>query len=222
MVTELEKDRNAGLKAAGSVPPTVEDLNAQVERLTTGDLAQAQRDLDSAKSTFGKAQKSASVDELLEMAGYVRDAQKAVDTVNASIDVARKRIQVAEWEVTTAELREAGTLIASAIRDALSACSDVLKKFNVTGFTSAASGIGTPELVISPAKWQGPNIPTAPKGVKRGGAGRGGAKSVPLTVNGTEYPSASAACKVFFPDSGPLNRASIISKLATAGHTVSG
>ena len=200
--------------------PTVEELNVQIERLTTGDLAQAHDALATAKSNFGKQQKSASVDELLALAELVKGAQTGVERVNASVAVARKRIATIEWESKSVELRAAGTLIAQSVRDAIAEASDVLIRFKVTGYSVVVAGIGTPELAIN-VKPQGPDIPKAPTGAK-GGAGRGGFKSSPLTVDGAEYASASAALRAFFPESGPLNRASIVSKLTTAGHTVVG
>ena len=107
--------------------PTVEELNASIERLTTGDLVQAENALADAKSNFGKVQKSASVDELLALAELVKSAQTAVERVNANIAVAKRRIATLEWESKSAELRTAGTLIAQSVRDALSAAADVLQ-----------------------------------------------------------------------------------------------
>lgn len=60
----------------------------------------------------------------------------------------------------------------------------------------------------------------APKG-KPATNGSGGGKSEPLTVDGTEYASASAALKVTMNDERPANRQTIIAKLTKAGHKVS-
>lgn len=62
-----------------------------------------------------------------------------------------------------------------------------------------------------------------PKRRSSGGTGTGGGRSNPLTVDGTEYPSAAAARDALLPEKKgtPMNRASIISALTTAKHTVS-
>ena len=166
--------------------PTVEELNASIERLTTGDLVQAENALADAKSNFGKVQKSASVDELLALAELVKSAQTAVERVNANIAVAKRRIATLEWESKSAELRTAGTLIAQSVRDALSAAADVLQRFNVTGYVVSVTGIGTPEMAIN-VKPMGPDIPKAPTGAKRastGGAGGPRGRVVYKTPNG--------------------------------------
>src|SRR3990172_7739325 len=121
--------------------PTVAELNDSIERLTSGDLVQAENALADAKSNFGKVQKSASVDDLLALAELVKSAQTEVERVNANIAVGKRRIATLEWESKSAELRTAGPLIPQSVRDPLSAAADVLQRFNVTGYVVSVTGI---------------------------------------------------------------------------------
>ena len=68
----------------------------------------------------------------------------------------------------------------------------------------------------------GANMPKPPaKTAKRASGSNGGARSVPLTVDGTVYASANAALLACFPDFvGKMGRAAIITKLTHAGHNV--
>ena len=97
-------------------------------------------------------------------------------------------------------------------------------KLNVPDAFSQLEALGVDLLTIDRSEESGKLIinssgPAVRK--TRAGGGGTGSRGQSLTVDGKEYTSASAACKAFYPDSGPLNRDSIISKLTNAGHEVS-
>ena len=175
--------------------PTVESVNAEIERLT-GDLIAAQSKHSDALETLEKGRKSASIQELLALAESVRSAGTGVERAESNIAVAKRGLDRLEWESKTAKLREVLTPIGSQVRDAINAVLDVFQAFNVTGLVVTVENVGQPDMETS-VKPTGPDIPKPPGGVKRGGGGGGKRASHSVTENGTlmtprEYVAAHA------------------------------
>lgn len=98
--------------------------------------------------------------------------------------------------------------MANAVKEALAGFSDVpdtVKHFTIEGNDVSFHGASASKPRST--------------GTSTGNGGRG----QPLTVNGTEYASASQARNALLPDKAgtPMSRSAIVSALKTAGHTVS-
>lgn len=195
---------------------TLQSEQERIKRLER-DLADANKAQESAINAMTKRQKDASTDELLELADGVRTAKAGCDKVQATINAAQRTIARLEWEAKSAKLTAVLNPIGSMVREAVVKAKQTMGEYNVTGLVITVTDIDKAN-VLAAVKPTGPDVPKPPKGKGGGGGGR---KSTPVTVDGQEYLSANAALKEFYPDSGPLNRASIISKLTSAGHTVS-
>ena len=189
--------------------PTVAELEGKVSRLT----AQVDADtkaVETATASFKSVVKSGDVDKALVVANERTEAM-------ATLAKSTSQLKTAKAAVTSANYAASAEKIA-AIHDKLRGHREVEGLFNelvalgVTKVTMERSE-ETGKLVINSA---GPNV----KRTRAAGSGTG-SRGQSLTVDGEEFASASAAIRQFFPDSGPLNRESIISKLANAGHEVS-
>ncbi|KKM92592.1 hypothetical protein LCGC14_1216920 [marine sediment metagenome] len=161
--------------------PTVESINADIERLT-GDLVEAQQAHSDALETLEKGRSKASIEQLLEMAEGVRTASKGVENAESAITVAKRGLDRLEWESKTAALREVLTPIGSIVRDAVNDAIGTFAEFNVTGLVVTVNNIGQPDMETS-VKPTGPDIPKPPGGVKRSGGG-GKRASHSVTENG--------------------------------------
>lgn len=168
-----------------------------------------------------------------EMADGLRKAGTATDVVKAINDhmalvaktakerydagkEARDRDQTTRARASEAFMAHASGLLNKVWKDG-QLNEGLAKLEGINRFTfSVAKGddgaIGAPTLVLG-----------GPKRVSVGASvsGGGGRKS-PLTVEGTEYTSASEAKKILLPDKADasMSRAAIISALRTANHTV--
>ncbi len=174
--------------------PTVESINADVERLN-GDLVNAQQAHQDALEALEKGRKSADIDALLALAESVRQAASGVEKAESAIAVARKGLERIEWESKTAALREVLTPIGSLVRDAVQNVIDTFGQFNITGLVITVNNVGQPDMETS-VKPTGPDIPKPPGGVKRSGGG-GKRASHQVTENGStmtprEYVAAHA------------------------------
>ncbi len=174
--------------------PTVDSINADIERLN-GDLVEAQQAHSDALETLEKGRKSASIEQLLELAEGVRTAGKGVENAETAITVAKRGLERLEWESKTAALREILTPIGGTIREAVITNQGTFEQFNVTGVVVTVTNIGQPDMETS-VKPTGPDIPKPPGGVKRAGGG-GKRASHSVTENGTlmtprEYVAAHA------------------------------
>ena len=175
--------------------PTVESINAEIERLT-GDLVETQSAHSDALEALEKGRSKASIEQLLEMAEVVRAANGKVGSAESAINVAKRGLDRLEWESKTAALREVLTPIGSGVRDDVVTDLAVFQSFNVTGLVVTLTNIGQPDMETS-VKPTGPDIPKPPTGVKRGGGGGGKRASHSVTANGTtmnprEYVAAHA------------------------------
>ncbi|KKK67502.1 hypothetical protein LCGC14_2953420 [marine sediment metagenome] len=188
--------------------PSLSDLEGKVSRLA----AQVETDANGARlatEAFAKMVKSGDVDKALEFADARQVATAAVTKSESQLKTAQSAVTSAKYAVNAEKI----AAIHDAIRGDKSMNShfDALRGFGVTKLTLEVSE-ETGKLLINSS---GPSVKRA-----RGGGGTG-SRGQALTVDGEEYPSASAANKAFYPDSGPLSRESIVSKLVNAGHEVS-
>lgn len=92
-----------------------------------------------------------------------------------------------------------------------------VKRETVGEGDAAVTTVTLNEPLATTGKVIGPRAPKAPGS----GNGKGGG-AVPLTVDGTTYPSASAAKVALLPgkEDSPMSRSAVISALGTAGKTV--
>lgn len=192
------------------VAPSVGELEAKVTRLAkqveSDKLASTQ-----ATEAFSRAVKSGNVDQALDLADKRTQAQATLVKSTSQFKSAQSAVQSAKWAQNAEKM---GT-IHDAIRGDKSVVNhfESLEQFGVIKLVIERSS-ETGKLIINST---GPTI----KRTRGAGGGGNGKRGQPLTVDGTEYESASAANRAFFPDSGPLNRESIVSKLENAGHEVS-
>ena len=200
-------------------PVTLQTESARVKRLEQ-DLADANKTQEAAIATMEKRKRDAKIDELLELADTVRLAKVKCDAVQASINASQRTIARLEWETKSAKLTATLNPIASQVRNAIVSAKNIMAEFKVTGITVIVTDVDKDNVMVA-VKPVGPDVPKPP--TKRGSGGKGGGGGrVPLTVDGTEYDSANAALMAAFPDfDGKMGRQAIISKLTTAGHTVS-
>jgi len=192
------------------------------KRLTRleADFREAQNVHKSVLDAFDKAKSKATTEELLALAKDVEVRVTAMARLEAQVNVCKREIQHAEWEAKSQELRVATSTIVEAVNAAISAASGVLARFQVNGLSIDVSALGQPDQLIS-VKPRGEGIPKAPAKRGGGGGGGGGGRGVPLTVDGTEHPSASAALLAIEPGfDGKMGREAIIARLRHAGHTV--
>ena len=175
--------------------PTVESINAEVKRLD-GDLSVAQSAHSDALELMAKSSAKANMEELQVLAASVMETQSAITASEQSIKIAKRGLEVLEWEGKTQALREVLTPIGQEARAMVSNVLDVFQSFNVTGLVITISNIGQPDVETS-VKPTGPDIPKPPGGVKRGGGGGGKRASHSVTVDGNvmsprEYVAANA------------------------------
>ena len=162
--------------------PTVESINADIERLN-GDLVEAQSKHADALKALEKGRDKAEISELLALAEGVRSASTGVERAESAIAVAKRGLDRLEWESKTAALREVLTPIGSMVRDAINAVLETFQSFNVTGLVVTVANVGQPDMETS-VKPTGPDIPKPPSGVKRGGGGGGKRASHSVDENG--------------------------------------
>ena len=175
--------------------PTVESINADIDRLT-GDQLEAQQAHEDALEALDKGRAKASIEQLIEMDEAVRDAVDSVGKADTAITVARRGLDRIEWESKTAALREVLTPIGSEARAMVQNSLDVFEGFKVTGLIITISNIGQADMETS-VKPTGPDIPKPPTGGKRSGGGGGKRASPTVTENGSsmtprEYVAAHA------------------------------
>ena len=187
--------------------PTVEELRAKVTRLTT-QVAEDTKAVESATGNFRSVMKSGDVDKALEAADARTKAQSTLAKSTSQLKTATNAVTSANYAQNAEKIAK----LHDEVRDSkLAPVFTRLEELGVTKLTverSEESG----KLVINSAG------PTVKRPRSSGGTGSRGQS---LTVDGKEYTSASQAMRDFYPDSGPLNRDSIISKLTNAGHEVS-
>lgn len=205
---EMEMTDETETKEA-TAQPSVAELEAKVQRLATqveNDLKLAQQATDA----FSKAVKSGDVDKALELADVRQEAQFVVGKSEAQLKTAKSAIESAKYAANAEKI--------AAIHDAIRGDA------GVNGHFDALHLLGVTRLVLEVSEETGKMlINSSGPAIKkaRGGGNSTGSRGQSMTVDGQEYASASAANLAFFPDSGPLNRESIVSKLVNAGHEVS-
>lgn len=195
---------------------TIQSETKRLDRLSN-DLAEAQDELDRYIATMEKRQKEAAIGELLELAETVKLAQKVVAKCQSDVNATKATVERLQWEAKAKPLMDARDALKRSVLDAYGKVAATFKQFGVERTKLEIDGTG--DTPIATLNISGGALPK-PSVTERGYRG-GGRRSKPLTVDGTEYPSASAAMRAFYPDSGPLSRLSIISRLANTGHTVS-
>ena len=195
-------------EAETKTAPTVAELEAKVARLVT-QVETDTKAVAGVDEAVKRAMKSGDLDEVL----------KATDSRTASLATLAKstsQLKTAKGAVTSANYAANADAIATIhnqVRDG---------KLNMGDAFSRLEGLGVTKLTVERSEESGKLVinsagPTVKRPRSSGGTG---SRGQPVTVDGTEYASASAAMKAFYPDSGPLNRDSIISKLTNAGHEV--
>lgn len=188
--------------------PTTVELQAKVERLAN-DVTTAKRAVSECEATFASVVKSGNVDKALEVASQRTTLQATLVKTEAQHKSAVSAVKSAQWAANAEKMAS----IHDQMRGdkSLTGRFEALEAFGVVRveITRGESG----KLIINST---GPTIKKT-----RASGGGNGKRGQPLTVDGTEYASASAANQAFYPDSGPLNRASIISKLENDSHEVS-
>jgi hypothetical protein len=189
-------------------PPTVDELQGKVNRLT----AQVETDTKAVAGVdeaVKRAMKSGALDEVLA----ATDSRTAL---LATLNKSQSQLKTATNAVVSGKRAANAGKIAD-VHNAMRSDGKLIAHFNAL----RELGVEWTKVEVSEetGKWI---FNSGGAEVKRTrGAGGGGTKGQSLTVDGTEYASASAAIRAFYPDSGPLNRDSIISKLTNAGHKVS-
>lgn len=189
--------------------PTLGDLEAKVGRLeaqVSEDTGKAQQATDA----FSSAVKKGDVDKALELADTRTTAQATLAKSTSQLATAKNAVISGKRAANAGAIAE--THSAGRQDKSLVAFFQRLRELGVE-WTKVEFG-ETGNLVFNSG---GAEVKRA-RGAGGGGTGKRGE---PLTVDGTEYASASAANRSFFPESGPLNRESIVSKLVNAGHEVS-
>lgn len=197
-------------EATTKVAPTLAELEAKVSRLSN--QVEADKKLASdATDAFSKAVKSGNVDAALDLADKRTSAQVTVGKSISQHKSAMAAVQSAKWAANAEQM--------ATIHDQIRSDKAVVSRFE------ALEAFGVVRLVVERSSETGKLLinssgPTL-KRTKGSGGGGNGKRGQPVTVDGTEYASASAAHLAFFPDAGPLNRQSIIDKITNAGHEVS-
>lgn len=199
-------------EATTKVAPTLAELEAKVSRLSNqveADKATA----TSATDAFAKAVKSGNVDAALDLADKRTSAQVTVGKSISQHKSAMAAVQSAKWAANAEQV----ATIHDDVRDGKITVPEAFKKLEA---------FGVERLVVERSSETGKLLinssgPTLKRTRGSGGGGGNGKRGQPVTVDGTEYASASAAHLAFFPDAGPLNRQSIIDKIINAGHEVS-
>ena len=191
--------------------PSVAELEGKTARLASQVETDAKLAVQ-AEDAFAKAVKSGDVDKALELADARQTAKAVVAKSEAQHKSATRAIESAKYALNA----DAIAAIHNDVRDGKVSIPDAFVKLEVYGVT---------RLVVERSEETGKLLvnTSGPKAPKRSGGGGGGGngRGQPVTVDGEEFASASAALHRFFPDSGPLNRDSILSKITNAGHEVS-
>ncbi|KKN01342.1 hypothetical protein LCGC14_1128680 [marine sediment metagenome] len=191
--------------------PSVAELEGKIARLANQVETDAKLAVQ-AEDAFAKAVKSGDVDKALELADARQTAKAVVAKSEAQHKSATRAIESAKYALNA----DAIAAIHNDVRDGKVSIPDAFVKLEVYGVT---------RLVVERSEETGKLLvnTSGPKAPKRSGGGGGGGngRGQPVTVDGEEFASASAALHRFFPDSGPLNRDSILSKITNAGHEVS-
>lgn len=188
--------------------PVPAELAEKVTKLTT----QVENDVKAASvatDAFSKAVKSGDVDRALELADARASAAATVTKTEAQLKTAQSAVKSAEYAINAERI--------AIIHD------QMRSNAAVVGYFEGLELFGVSRLVLERSEETGKIIvnSSGPKAPKRSGGGGGNGRGQPVTVNGEGFASANAALKQYFPDSGPLNRESILSKLTNAGHEVS-
>ena len=206
----MTDDQTTGEGTTAVAPPTVEQLGGKVTKLEN-QLVIDQKAVDDTTSTFKQVMKSGDVDKALEAADSRTAAIAALTKTTSQLKTAKAAVTSANYAANAEKIAD----IHNRIREGKLNLADGFGQLGNMGVTKLTVEISeeTGKLVINSA---GPNV----KRSRASGSGTG-SRGQSLTVDGEEFASASAAIRQFFPDSGPLNRESIISKLANAGHEVS-
>ncbi|KKN33842.1 hypothetical protein LCGC14_0799760 [marine sediment metagenome] len=189
--------------------PTVEELQAKVSRLTT-QVAEDTKAVEAATGNFKSVMKSGDVDKALEAADSRTKAQATLAKSTSQLKTATGAVTSANYAANAENI----ATIHNQVRDG---------KLNMGDAFSRLEGLGVTKLTIERSEESGKLVinsagPTVKR--PRSSGGGTGSRGQSLTVDGEEFASASAAMRNFYPDSGPLNRDSIISKLTNAGHEV--
>lgn len=202
-------------------PVTIAIESKRLERLGN-ELAEANKASDAAIKAAIANNKSQpdNMVALIEHAGAVKLADQVCAKLASSIATAKGNVVRLQWEEKAKPLMDARETLKADVIDCYGGNAGVFDKFGVESITIKIDCTG--EQPIASLNVTGEAIPKPPSTVKRSGGGGGGGGKVPLTVDGTEYASASAALMTVFPDfEGKMGRKAIIGKLAAAGHTVS-
>ncbi len=188
--------------------PTVAELEAKVGKLGN-QLTIDTKAVDEATAAFKSVMKSGDVDKALESADARTKAIAALAKTTSQLKTAKNAITSANYAASAEKI--------AAIHEAMRGSGDIRGAFE------KLTQLGVTKVTLETSEETGKLIinSTGPAVKRTRGGGGTGSRGQTLTVDGEEYASASAACRAFYPDSGPLNRESIISKLTNAGHEVS-
>ena len=185
---------------------SVAELTGKLERLQN-QLASDVDKVAKLEVAIGVAMKANDLAEVLHLSDERTSAKSSVPTTEKQIKVATSAIQSAKW---------------AANADAVAGLNDAIRKAT-DELMAKYHGFGVDKVVLERSDETGKTLvnPVEPFVAKSARGGNStGSRGQSLTVDGTTYASASEANKSFFPDSGPLNRASIVSKLVNSGHQV--
>ncbi len=191
--------------------PSIDELVAKEVRLTE-QVSVDTNVIAEVEANIAKAMKANNLDDVLTLSDARTEAKVALVKTESQLATAVSAIASAKFAANADKV--------AAIHDAIGASEEVngyftqLEAYGITRVTLERSGETGKMLVNSLG-------PTPPKKTRASGGGGGNGRGQTMTVDGQTFPSASAALKAYFPDSGPLNRDSIASKLTGAGHTVS-
>ena len=197
-------------EATEATTPSVGELEAKLARLATQVETDAKL-AGQAEEAFAQAVKKGDVDKALELADARQTAKGVVTKSEAQHKSATKAIESARYSLNA----DAIAHIHNDVRDGKVSVPDAFAKLEAFGVTRLVieRSEETGKLIVNSAG------PKAPK--RSGGGGGGNGRGQAMVVDGETFASASAALHRFFPESGPLNRDSIASKIENAGHEVS-
>lgn len=196
---------------ATTVAPTIAELEAKSQRLAN-QVTIDQKAVSDAEAKFASAVKSGNVEAAASAADGRTTAKATLATSERQAGTAASAITSAKY----AQNAEKAAVVHDQMRDDKA----------ITGYFTTLEALGVVRVVLERSPETGKLLvnsagPTPPKKARTGGGGGGNGRGQSMTVDGQVFASASAAMKAFFPESGPLNRTSIESKLVNAGHSVS-
>lgn len=188
-------------------PPTVAELEGKVQRLKT-QTNDDTRAIEAATKALAAAGKSGSIEAMVEASSARETAVKSAGKTISQLKTATGAVASTKRAANAGKIADIHTQMA--------------QDRNINTFMEALEALECKWIKIERSEETGKLTIQSPETTpKRASGGGGNSRGQSVTVGGKEFASANAALKEHFPDSGPLSRKSILSKLVNAGHKVS-